>query len=49
MTTKLHVYGSLARALYYQAYRRSLIRRAELHRLGVISRVYAEVYEWWHA
>jgi hypothetical protein len=47
--SKLHLYGAIARAFYYQVYRRSLQRRAELRSLGVISRVYAEVYEWWNA
>lgn len=49
MTTKLQLYGSLARALHYQRYRRSLVRRAELLNLGTISRWFPNVYEWWHS
>jgi len=47
--SKLHLYGAIARALYYQNYRRSLERRVECHKLGTVARFWADVYEWWHA
>ncbi len=49
MTHKLHVYGAIARALYYQSYRRSMQRRAELQALGTVRTWYADIYEWWNA
>jgi hypothetical protein len=49
MTHKLHVYGAIARALYYQRYRRTLQRRADLLSLGTVNRWFPAVYEWWNA
>jgi hypothetical protein len=47
--SKLILYGAIARALHYQAYRRQMQRKADLQSLGTLSRWFADVYEWWHA
>ena len=49
MTTKLHLYGALARALYYQQFRRNMEHKAELQSLGFVSRWFPDVYDWWRA
>lgn len=49
MTSKLVLYGALARALHYQAYRRQMEHRVELLDLGVIRRWFPTVAEWWNS
>lgn len=49
MTHKLEVYGAIARALYYQRYRRTLQRRVSLLSLGTVNRFWPAVAEWWQS
>lgn len=49
MTSKLVLYGAIARALYYQRYRRQLQQRAALLSLGTVNRFWPAIAEWWNA
>lgn len=49
MIHKLEVYGAIARALYYQRYRRQMQQRAALFSLGTVNRFWPAIAEWWNA
>lgn len=48
-TNKLVLYGAIARAFYYQRYRRQMQTRVDLLNLGTVNRFWPTVVEWWQS